>query len=286
MTDTVTPDPVEELPETVPADAAPEGEQVAEAPPEQGAEAADDLVVTIGDEPAPTQESENAAPAWLKDLRKSDREKTRRIRELEQRLQQAQPAPQAVVIGPKPSLQGCDYDEEKFAAEFEAWQDRRIKSELNRIESEKASEAQAAEWNKRLNGYQQQKMAIRVPNFDAAEDVVKDVLSVTQQSLLIKACKQPALMVAALGNNERKARELAALSDPVEFVAELVRTEAQLKTQARKPATLPEKSIPRSSMSGAAAVDNQLSKLQEQAARTGDRTPVVRYLQGKAKQAA
>jgi hypothetical protein len=49
---------------------------------------------------------------------------------------------------------------------------------------------------------------------------------------------------------------------------------------------LPEKAAPRSSMSGASAVDDQLAKLQAQAEKTGDRTPVVRYLQGKAKQTA
>ena len=67
-------------------------------------------VITLGGEPAP---EEPRAPDWLRDLRKSNREKERRIRELESQLQ----APSApVALGEKPTLKGCDYDDEKFEA--------------------------------------------------------------------------------------------------------------------------------------------------------------------------
>jgi hypothetical protein len=240
----------------------------------------DALIVTIGDE-QPAEEDERTAPSWVKELRKSDREKTRRIRELESRLHQAVPAQQAVVAGPRPTLKDFDYDEDKFSAELDAWHSRKSAADEQVREAQRAQQAQAEDWQKRVNNYRAQAAALKVPNFEAAEEVVRDTLSITQQGLIVRACKQPALMVAALGNNTRRARELAEITDPVEFVAELIRTETQLKTQARKPATAPEKQMPRSSMSGAAAVDNQLAKLQEQASKTGDRTQVVRYLQGK-----
>ncbi len=252
---------------------------------EAGDGAGDELVVTIGDEAAPI-EDEKAAPPWVKELRRSDREKTRRIRELEQRLAAAQPVQPAAVAGPRPTLAGCDFDEDKFSAELDAWHGRKRQAEDSEREAERSKQAHAAAWQKQLDGYKQQAAALRVPNFAAAEEAVKDTFSVVQQGLIIKACKQPALMVAALGSNDRKARELAAITDPVEFTAEIARVEVQLKTQTRKPATLPEKAAPRSSITGASAVDGELAKLQERAAKTGDRTQVVRYLQGKAKQAA
>ena len=245
----------------------------------------DELIVTIGDEVAP-EEDERTAPTWVKDLRKQNRELVRQTRDLEARLSQAQPVQAAVVVGAKPTLAAVDYDEDKYAAELEAWHERKSHAAEREREAQRQQEAQAADWQKRIGTYKAQAIALRVPHFEQAEEVVKDAFNTVQQGLIIKACKQPALMVAALGNNERKARELAAISDPVEFVAEIVRTEAQLKTQSRKPATKPEAPAPRSSMSGASAVDNVLSKLQAQAEKTGDRTPVVRYLQGKAKQAA
>lgn len=260
------------------AAAAEDGAQGAEAAAEDGA--ADELVVTLGDE-TPPEEDERAAPAWVKDLRKQNRELVRKTRDLEARLQQTQPAPAAVVLGPKPTLASCEYDEDKFAAEMEAWHERKAKADEQQREAQRAQQAQADAWQKRLAEYQKQKTALRVPGIEQAEETIRDTFNTVQQGLLIRACKQPALMVAALGNNERKARDLAAITDPVEFVAELVRLETTVKTQARKPTTTPERTVPRSSVSGAAAVDNQLSKLQAEAAKTGDRTKVVAYLRGK-----
>lgn len=276
----------ETLPESVETGqetAAVEGQAADEAQAEQAGEEA--LVVTIGDE-APPEEDDRAAPTWIKDLRKQNRDLVRKTRELETRLQQAQPAPQAVVVGARPKLSDFDFDEDKFTAELDAWMARKAKADEQQREAQRAQEQQAADWQKRVNGYRAQAAALRVENFEAAEEVVKDTLSNVQQSLILKACKQPALMVAALGHNERKAREMAAITDPVEFVAEVARLETQLKTQSRKPLTAPEGKPPRSSMSGVAAVDSELAKLEARAAKTGDRTAVVQYHRNKARQAA
>lgn len=278
--ETVEPVEVEDLPiavqdeQTTATDVA-QVDQSTEETPAEG-----ELVVTIGEEQTP-EEDERTAPQWVKDLRRQNKELVRKTRDLESRLQQTQPAPQAVIVGVKPSLKDCDYDEDKYAEQLDAWHARKAKADEQQREAERAQQTQAQAWQKRLGEYERQKLALRVPGIEQAEETIRDTLSVVQQGLLIRACKQPALMVAALGNNERKARELAAIADPVDFVAELVRLETQVKTQSRKPATSPEKMAPRSSVSGAAAVDDQLAKLQEQAARTGDRTPVVRYLRSK-----
>lgn len=255
-----------------------EGEQQAEESAEKGAEQSDEgeLVVTLGEEPAP-EEDESKAPQWVRDLRKQDREKTRRIRELEAKLQQAQPQPAAVIVGERPTLAACDYDEDKFAAELDKWHERKAKADRQREEQERLQQAQQEAWQRRLGEYRKQAQSLRVPGFEQAEEAIKDTFSTVQQGLLIRACKTPALMVAALGNNERKARELAAINDPIEFVAEIVRLEAQVKTQSRKPATPPERMAPRSSATSGAAIDNQLEKLREEAARTGDMSKVLAY---------
>lgn len=264
------------------AAAAEDGAQGAEAAAEDGA--ADELVVTLGDE-TPPEEDERAAPAWVKDLRKQNRELVRKTRDLEAKLQQAQPAPVAIEVGPEPDAEAYETWTQEGAAKFKAdwreWMARKTKAEEQQREAQRAQQAQADAWQKRLAEYQKQKTALRVPGIEQAEETIRDTFNTVQQGLLIRACKQPALMVAALGNNERKARDLAAITDPVEFVAELVRLETTVKTQARKPTTSPEHAVPRSSVSGAAAVDNQLSKLQAEAAKTGDRTKVVAYLRGK-----
>lgn len=251
-----------------------EGEQAAADEP------AAELVVTLGDE-QPAEEDERTAAPWVRDLRKQNRELVRKTRDLEARLKQSTPAPAAVIVGARPTLAGCEFDEDRFTAELDAWHGRKAQADEQQREAERAQQQAAQAWERRLGDYRKQAQALRVPGFDAAEEAVKDAFSVVQQGLLIRACKQPALMVAALGNNERKARELAAIADPVDFVAEVVRLEAQVKTQARKPSTAPERMAPRSTANQASAVDSQLTKLQAEAAKTGDRTKVVAYLRGK-----
>ena len=58
--------------------------------PQDGEGQADDdaVVVTIGDEQPPEEEQHAQAPAWVKELRKSQRELQRENRELKARLQQ------------------------------------------------------------------------------------------------------------------------------------------------------------------------------------------------------
>lgn len=276
-----------DLPEVVDTDSVtaeelPVEEITAEEPTATAEPEPEALSVTFDGEDEAAKEVEKA-PEWVRELRKNDREKTRRIRELEAQVARQQPAQAAVIVGSKPTLQACDYDEDKFAAELEAWHGRKAAADRQAEDARKAQETQAQAWQKVLDRYEGEKreMSIRIPSFREAEEVVKDAFDVTQQSILLKIAKKPALMVAALGNNDRKARELAAIKDPLEFAAAIREAEMQVKTQSRKPSTQPERQLPRSSVAGAAAVDDQLSKLHAEAAKTGDRTKVVQYLRGK-----
>jgi hypothetical protein len=253
------------------------------------AEQADEgeLVVTIGDEaPAEEEADPQQAPAWVKELRKSNREKDRRIRELEAKVATVAPAPVEVVVGLKPTLASCEYDEDKFAADLEAWHDRKRQADEAKAQQETASRKSQEQWQAKLAGYGAGKTALRVSDFEDAEEQVLQTLNAVQQGIIVQGVKNPALVVYALGKNPKKAKELAAITDPVVFAVAIGELGAQLKVSSRKPATLPEKTAPRSSMSGASAVDDQLAKLQAHAEKTGDRTPVVRYLQGKQKQTA
>src|SRR5690348_2656743 len=94
----------------------------AEAP--NGEEADDEeLIVLIGDEEAPpaSGEQDNATIRQMRSEIKSQKE---RIKELE-RGSQSQP----IEVGPKPTLEGCDYDEERYEQEFNAWADRKSEAD-------------------------------------------------------------------------------------------------------------------------------------------------------------
>lgn len=240
-----------------------------------GEQAADDgeVVVSIGDDPPPQQdEPEQHAPAWVKELRKQNRELVRKLRQYESG-QQAAPAQAAapVSVGEKPTLAGCDYDADDFEAKLTAWTERKRQAdEAQRKQQEEAERAQA-HWQQTRQKYEAEKAEFRqkFSRFDEAEEAVKDSLSVAQQSIILHVGKNRAALVAALGSSPGKLKELAATADPLLFAAQIALIEKELKVQPRKTAPLPEKQV-RSAVPGAVAGAAHLNKLREQAQRTGD----------------
>ncbi len=256
-------------PEAELQDAAPE----AEAEPE---DADDSVIVSIGDEePHPEDEDAQPAPAWVKELRQQNREMKRRLREYEQgQTAQAKRAE----VGPKPTLESCDYDAEKFEAELFDWSEKKRAADEEAKRQREEEDAAQAEWNGRLTAYDQAKKSLKVRDYDDAEDAVRETLSVTQQGMILQGAENPALLVYALGKNPKIAKELASIKDPVKFAFAVARTEAKLRVSPRKPAIAPEKS-PSATGRPSGALTN-LDKLREEADRTGDWS---RYFEAKRK---
>ena len=93
---------------------------------------------------------------------------------------------------------------------------------------------------------------------------------------MLQGADNPALVIYALGKNPKKAKELAAITDPVKFAFAVAKLESQLKVTNRKAPPPPEKTM-RGTGPGSGAVDSTLERLREEAARTGDMTKVIRY---------
>lgn len=274
-----------------PAKAAPAGETPADEETDTGdeddeqAETADELVVSIGDEAPPAQEDGfdgQPAPDWVKELRKGHKELLRKNRELEDRLKAAPaPAPAAVVVGDKPTLEGCDYDAEKFGQQLEAWHQRKLDADAAKRTKDDAEKAASAAWQTTVDNYGKAKAELqpKVKNFDDAEEALKGAFSQTQQGILLEAAESPksaVLLVAAIGSNPKKLKELAAISNPVKFTAAVAKLETQLKVTPRKTAPLPERQV-RGNAPISGTVDSQLAKLEADADRSGDRTKVAHY---------
>lgn len=235
----------------------------------------DEVVVSIGDAPPPEQEQAERAPEWVRELRKSDREKTRRIKELEAKLSSTTETKPVVELGPKPTLESADYDSDRFEAELTAWHDRKREVEAREADERKQREAADKAWQDRLDSYQKAKTSLRVKDYEEAETAIQDAFSVTQQGIVINGADNPALLIYALGKNPEKAKELAAINDPVKFAFAVAKLESQVKTTNRKAPPPPEKTV--SGHASAGAIDNQLERLREEAARTGDYTKVHQY---------
>jgi len=258
-------------------DEAAEGENTAPEGSQQ-----EQLVVTIGEEPAPetgAEEEGQQAPAWVKKLRHRNRELEREARELKRKLAEHKPDVEPEV-GEKPTLLHYDYDTDKYENALASWYERKRKADERAAKARAEVESAEQKWQAKLGKYQQAKTAFRADDFAEVEAVVLDLLDQTQQGIIVHGANDPATVVYALGKNEEKAKELAAIKDPVEFAFAVARLEGQVKVTSRKPATPPETKVSGSERPSG-AVDPALDRLREEAARTGDYSKVYAYKKAK-----
>lgn len=226
-----------------------------------------------GEEPPPEKE---AAPSWVKDLRKEHRELKARNAELERALKATE---QTTVLGPKPTLDGCDYDAQVYEQKLEEWHARR--QEVSQKEAAAQAEAEKARkvWNDKLMAYgrAREDLAKQIPTFSEAEAFAQSVLDLTQQGVIVSAADNPALVVCALGQNPKLAQDLANEKDPIRFAFKVAKLEARLKVTKRT-APPPEKPV-KGTGSVSGSVDSQLERLRAEAERTGDFSKVIAYKQ-------
>jgi hypothetical protein len=254
-----------------------EPEQAAAEPAPEAAEAApepEEIVVSIGDEPTPQDDAERA-PDWVRDLRKQHRELQRKLREYEAKEQAAPAGPKPV--GPKPKLEDHDYDTDRYESALESWYAQKAAADKAEREAQRQAEEAQKAWQAKLDGYGKAKSELKVRDYDEAEALVQETLNVTQQGIILQGAKNPAMVVYAMGKNPKKAKELAAISDPVKFAFAVADLEAQLKITPRTKPPAPEKTLPAGTAPVSGATDSTLERLREEAARTGDFSKVVKY---------
>lgn len=251
-------------------------DQLTEGDAEQHEEESDEVVVSIGEE-APPAEEEQRAPEWVRELRKANREKERRIRELEAKLQTtAQTENKPVALGPKPKLEEFDYDADRFEQALDAWHERKRQHDLETERVRQAEQTQQQAWQAKLEGYSKAKAELKVRDYEDAEAIAQEVFNVTQQGVILQGADNPALVIYALGKNPKKAADLAKINDPVKFAFAVAKLEKELKVTNRRAAPAPERVIQGTGrVSG--AVDSTLERLREEAARTGNMTKVIQY---------
>lgn len=234
----------------------------------------DELIVSIGDETPPADDHAQA-PGWVKELRKANREKEKRIRELEAKLSQVTEK-KPVTLGPKPKLEDHDWDAEAFEQALDAWHERKRARDAEAELQQQAERQQWQAWQERIDGYTKAKAKMKVRDFEDAEEVAQMTLNVTQQGIILQGADNPAMVVYALGKNPTKAAELAKLNDPVKFAFAVAKLEKELKVTSRKPVAQPERAILGTArVSG--SVDSRIDELRAQAEKTGDYSKVIAY---------
>ena len=242
-------------------------------------EAETELVVSIGnEEPEPQSEQTQQAPEWVKELRKQNREYQKRIRQLERNTQAAPAAQGETTTAPpkKPTLADVDYDTGAYEAKLDQWYTAKAEYDRQATERQRAEQSVKGAWDAKIAGYNTAKAELKARDFEDAEAVIADTLSVTQQGIILDGAEKPALLIYALGKNPKKAAEMAAITNPVAFAAAIGRLEASLKVTSRKPSAQPEQLVSGNAPKSG-SVDNTLERLRAEAERTGDLTKVMAY---------
>lgn len=243
----------------------------------------DDVVVTIGEETPPVEQVQEA-PGWVRELRRKNREDQKRIRELEAKLQaQQKTEDKPVTLGAKPKLEDHDYDSDKYESALEQWYERKRHVEAEAAQRKQAEQQQQQAWQDRLDAYTKSRASLRVKGFEDAEMTVQETLDVTQQGIIVQGADNPALVVYALGSNPAKARELAAITDPVKFAFAVAKLEKELKVSNRKSAAPPPERTVQGTGRISGAVDSTLERLRAEAMKTGDMSKVMAYKRQQAK---
>ena len=235
----------------------------------------DEIIVTIGEEsPTSDDDDDRQAPTWVREVRKQNRELARKNRELEQQLGQVQKRDEPQ-LGPKPTLESAGYDTEVYEKALDDWKERKAAVDRKRAEQFEAHKKEQERWEAEIESYKTQKSVLKVKDFDDAEDVVNSVLNQTQLGIIVDGAQNKALVMYALGKNEKKLAELSQITNPVKFAFAVARMETQLKTQPRKPQSAPEKSVKGSASTTGS--DKRLDQLYTEAAKTGDLSKVRAY---------
>lgn len=235
----------------------------------------DEVVVSIGEQaPSSEEEEKEAAPQWVKDLRKESREKDKRIRELEKKIAAPVQQVQTVVV-PKPTLADCDYDEEVFDQKYSAWLESKRQADEIKSKQEQEQRLQQEEWQKSVENFNKSKSELKFKDYKDAEETVEDILSQIQQGILIDAAKNPALVVYAIGKNPEEAKRIASIKNPVKFAVAIAELESKVKMTQRKAPPPPEKAV-RGNVPVTAG-DSKLARLEAEADKTGDRSALVAY---------
>lgn len=212
-------------------------------------------------------------PNWARNLRKKQRTTAKENKKLKAELEELKGAKEKAKIADKPTLESCNWDETKFETELVAWQEQKRAVEKQKQAEAEAQQAEQDAWQKRIDGYNEAKKALasKAPDFEEAEEEVKDILSPVQQGALLHVSKQPDVLVYALGKNPKRAQKLAEIKDQALFIAELVRLETEMKVTNVKKAPKPERRVGGSGGVSKGA-GNKLDKLREEAQKTGDYT--------------
>ena len=158
-------------------------------------ESGEEEVLLIGDE---EQEEVQEAPAWVKEVRKKNRDLIKENKKLKKELSSSSD-PEHIVLGEKPTLESCDYDSEVYEKNYSDWIDKKTKIENRKADSEKKKKAEEQEFNQKLEKFKESRSKLTFKDVDEAEEIVTSIFNQNQIGTIVQYSENPALVLYALG---------------------------------------------------------------------------------------
>lgn len=243
------------------------------------------LEISLGEESLTSEEEEiedAPAPAWVKDVRKTNRDLKKQNRELEAKLQsQGQNVAPIEKDEPlvKPTMESCGFDEQEFESAVDDYHEMKRLASAKAEEKKALAESHKNESQKFYDKYAKERASLKVDKdkLEEHEENVIEALSLAQQDIIIQTATNPALLTHALGNPkiDAKLKELAEIKGERQFIRKLVELELQLKTSTSKRS----KPRPEQSVKGGSKPTGGLQKSYDAAISKGDYTQAAKLKQ-------
>lgn len=228
-----------------------------------------DVVVSFGDD----QDDKPQDSSTIKKMRETISTQNRQIKDLKKTQAKTDEMP---ALGAKPTLEGSDYDEDKFSDDLNKWHDEKREHENVEQAKNDALEQQDKAWKGRVDEYRSGFTAFESDDVDEAEATVKGVLSDMQHNTLIETFgKGAAPLIVGLAADDDRLEELSKIKSIARFIAAATRLEMSMKVTPRKPSTSPESSV--SGSGGSNMGDTTLDKLEAEADKTGNRSAIIAH---------
>lgn len=247
----------------------PEGK--AEAKPEDPAEF--ELVID-GEAPAKAEEAPKDNAAWAAS-RIREREKDARIAQLEREVQARTPLVESADPGPAPTDEDPDvlWDREKLLAKHAKW----LKAKESH-EAERVKQSQGWEETKSSIVKSRQELIKQMPEYEKAEAVVDSHIAqkyfgpTPALAVIMRVCKgKTPLVMAALGGDLARLKDLAGENDILEFVGKVKELEGKVKMSKKEGTTPPPpEGKPKGTGGSSGAVDHQRERLLDEATKSGN----------------
>lgn len=189
-------------------------------------------------------------------------------RELAEARKSQQPAP--VDPGPKPTLDDCEWDPDKYEAALLAWNETNRKAEQAKQAQQQAAQTQTQQFERARVSYTAKALQLGIKDPDAVVTKVAAALTPEHAGFILQYADNPASLMAALDAHPALLAKIAAEPDPMRQLVMISKMEAKVKVTRKGPPPAEAATIVTGSAQVSATKDKTADALFAKGEKSGD----------------